>query len=182
MKDKHPAIPSKMILFFVAALLFWRCEGPPGPAGPPGSDGLDGVNIVGEVFEIVADFVPESDFRIRGEYGFDILESDKVLIYRLDATDSEGVDIWRLIPQVVFHEEGIFVYDYDFTYFDYTIFLNGEADFNNLEPALTDEQIFRVLILPADRIDVRMDYTDHEAVLDMLDIKEADIQRIKLNE
>ena len=82
-------------LFFLAALLFWSCEGPVGPQGPPGSDGLDGVNIVGEVFEIVGDFVPGSDFRLRGEYGFDILESDKVLILsRLMVLP--GYHIWRL--------------------------------------------------------------------------------------
>ncbi|MFO7823138.1 MAG: hypothetical protein R6V72_04310 [Cyclobacterium sp.] len=168
-------------LFFLAALLFWSCEGPVGPQGPPGSDGLDGVNIVGEVFEIVGDFVPGSDFRLRGEYGFDILESDKVLIYRLDGTDQEGTDIWRLIPQIVFHEQGIFTYDFDFTYFDYTIFLNGDFDLNNLEPALTDNQIFRVLIIPADRIDLRLDFSDHRGVLEMLKIEESDIQRISLN-
>ncbi|MBD3630233.1 hypothetical protein [Cyclobacterium sp.] len=180
MRKANLMTPSRITLLFISALLFWRCEGPIGPEGPPGADGLDGVNIVGEVFEIVGDFIPGSDFRLRGEYGFDLLESDKVLIYRLDGTDQEGTDIWRLVPQVVFHEEGIFTYDYDFTYFDYTIFLNGDFDLNNLEPALTDDQIFRVLIIPADRIDLRMDFSDHQGVLEMLEIDEEDIKRISL--
>ena len=83
----------------------------------------------------------------------------------------------------VLHEQGIFTYDFDFNYFDYTIFLDGDFGFKetNLEPALTDNQIFRVLIIPADRIDLRLDFSDHRGVLEMLKIEESDIQRISLN-
>ncbi|GAB2995214.1 hypothetical protein GCM10027284_12290 [Cyclobacterium sediminis] len=171
-------ISAKMFLVFVTALVLVSCEGPIGPIGPAGEDG---VNIVGEVFEIEGDFNQSGNFGISGQYGFDILESDKVLIYRLAGLDQNNNDIWKLIPQVVFHSNGIFSYDYDFTFYDYAIYMNGDFDLNTLESGYTDAQIFRVLIVPADRIDVRMDYSDHKAVLEMLGVKEKEIVRRNSN-
>ncbi len=179
-RSNHSTITRKLLLITTAALL-WSCEGPIGPEGPPGQDGLDGVTIVGEVFEIGGSFTQDGNFGLRGEYGFDILESDKVLIYRLADLDQDGNDIWKLIPQVVFHENGIFTYDYDFTFYDYSIYMSGDFDLNSLEAAFTDDQVFRVLIVPADRIDLRLDFSDHYGVLDMLKVDEEAIPRIDLN-
>lgn len=181
MKRKKHSTITKTLLLFTTAVLLWSCEGPIGPEGPPGQDGLDGVNIVGEVFEIVGNFTQEGNFGLRGDYGFDILESDKVLIYRLADLDQDGNDIWKLIPQVVFHENGIFTYDYDFTFYDYSIYMSGDFNLNSLEASFTNEQVFRILIVPADRIDLRMDYSDHHGVLKMLKVDEEDIPRIQLN-
>jgi hypothetical protein len=178
MNMSNNLLSMKMYLVLVTALILVSCEGPVGPTGPAGTDG---VNIVGEVFEIEGDFNQAGNFGVSGDYGFDILESDKVLIYRLAGLDQDGNDIWKLIPEVVFHNNGIFTYDYDFTFYDYAIYMNGEFDLNTLEAAYTDSQIFRVLIVPADRIDVRMDYSNHEAVLEMLGVKEKDIARRSLN-
>jgi hypothetical protein len=178
MNMSNNLLSMKMYLVLVTALILVSCEGPVGPTGPAGTDG---VNIVGEVFEIEGDFNQAGNFGVSGDYGFDILESDKVLIYRLAGLDQDGNDIWKLIPEVVFHSNGIFTYDYDFTFYDYAIYMNGEFDLNTLEAAYTDSQIFRVLIVPADRIDVRMDYSNHEAVLEMLGVKEKDIARRSLN-
>lgn len=178
MNMSNNLLSMKMYLVLITALILVSCEGPVGPTGPAGTDG---VNIVGEVFEIEGDFNQAGNFGVSGDYGFDILESDKVLIYRLAGLDQDGNDIWKLIPEVVFHSNGIFTYDYDFTFYDYAIYMNGEFDLNTLEAAYTDSQIFRVLIVPADRIDVRMDYSNHEAVLEMLGVKEKDIARRSLN-
>ncbi len=81
----------------------------------------------------------------------------------------------------IFHTNGIFTYDFDFTFYDYSIFLTGDFDLNFLEDGYTDSQIFRVLILPADRIDLKMDYSNQNAVLEMLGVDEKDIQRKRLN-
>jgi len=175
-KSNQSVLVSKLFVLITAGIL-WSCEGPVGPQGPPGQDGLDGVTIVGEVFEIIGDFTQAGNFGIRGEYGFELVESDKVLIYRLGGVDQEGNDIWRLIPQVVFHQNGIFTYDYDFTFYDYSIFLTGDFDLNTLEPGFRNEQVFRVLIVPADRIDLRMDFSNHRAVLNVLGVDEEDIRR-----
>ena len=162
------------LMVFLTALVYWSCEGPIGPEGPQGADGI---NIVAEVFEIEGDFTQAGNFGIRGEYGFDILESDKVLIYRLEGQDQDGIDIWSLLPNVVFHTNGIFTYDFDFTLYDFIVYMNGDFNLNTLESGFTDDQIFRVLIVPADRIDLRMDYSNHKAVLEMMGIEEKDIHR-----
>jgi hypothetical protein len=177
MKNKKGLSVIKVVLVFFTTLVYWSCEGPIGPEGPQGADGI---NIVAEVFEIEGDFTQAGNFGIRGEYGFNILESDKVLIYRLAELDQDGNDVWRLLPQVVFHTNGIFTYDYDFTFYDYSIFMDGDFNLNTLASGFTDAQIFRVLIVPADRIDLRVDYSNHKAVLEMLDIDEKDIQRRQL--
>lgn len=169
-----------VVLFAVSALFLHGCDGPMGPMGPPGLDGEDGVNIVGEVFEVEADFTQEGNFGFTDSYGFDILESDKVLIYTLTGVD-EDRDLWRLLPQTVFVDQGIFAYNYDFSTIDYSVFLEGDFDLNLLGPEFTDNQVFRVLIVPADRIDLRMDYSDHEAMLKRMDIDPSNIKRKHLN-
>lgn len=175
--SKH-LFSKRIFLVLISALVLGSCEGPVGPTGPAGEDGI---NIVGEIFEIEGDFNQSGNFGISGEYGFDILESDKILIYRWVDVDQENNDIWKLIPEVVFHTEGIFTYDYDFTFYDYAIYMKGDFDLNALEPAYTDAQIFRILIVPADRIDVRMDYSDYNSVIEMLGVDEKDIKRRVLN-
>ena len=168
------------MMLVIGAITFQACEG---PMGPPGLDGQDAVNIVGEVFEVEADFNSQGNFGFVDPYGFDILESDKVLIYMLSGTDDESRDIWRLLPQNYYVQQGIFTYNYDFTLTNYSVFLESNFDLNTLTPEYTDNQVFRVLIIPADRIDVeaRIDYSDHDAVLGMLNVNENTIPRRQLN-
>ncbi|WP_234364220.1 hypothetical protein [Lunatibacter salilacus] len=167
-------------VFSVALLTVMSCEGPVGPPGPPGSDGLDGIVLLGEVFELEANFNAQGSFGVLGEYGFEIEESDKVLIYHLDGVE-DNRDIWRLLPRVVFHPNGIFNYSFDFTRINFSIFLEGDFDLNTLEPGYLQGQIFRVLIIPADFLpDGRVDLSDHEGMLRMMDVNPADIPRITL--
>lgn len=170
----------KWSMFSVVLLTVMSCEGPVGPAGPPGSDGLDGLVILGEVFEIEATFNAQGNFGVFAEYGFTIEESDKVLVYHLDGVDNNR-DIWRILPRTFFHPNGIFNYAYDFSRVDYYIFLEGNFDLTTLEPAFVQNQFFRVLIVPADFIDSRIDVSDHDAMLRMMDVNPADIPRISLN-
>ncbi len=170
------------VLGMAVAILF-ACEGPIGPVGPPGQDGIDGengFNFLGEVFELEGSFSQAGNFGIVGEYGFEILPSDKVLIYRLDFVDEDGFDVWRALPQTVYLTEGIFTYAYNFTTIDYSIFLESNFDLNGLETSWTDNQVFRVLILPADFTDARIDYTNHDALIEYLDINTDDIPRIRI--
>lgn len=169
----------KWSLLPIALLTVISCEGPIGPPGLPGNDGLDGIVILGEVFELEANFNTEGNFGILGEYGFTIEESDKVLVYHLDGVDN-GRDIWRSLPRTIFHPNGIFNYAYDFSRTDFSIFLEGNFDLTTLDPGYVEEQVFRVLIIPADFIDGRIDVSDHESMLKMMDVNPADIPRISL--
>src|SRR5690554_6422795 len=179
-KDKHM---KKILagLLVIAAVAIQSCEGPMGAPGLDGRDGQDGHNFLGEVFEVEADFTSSGNFGFLDPFGFEIEESDKVLIYILSGSHQDK-DLWRLLPQTVYLPQGIFSYNYDFTNVNYSVFLEGNFDLNTLEPIWTDNQIFRVLIVPADRIDTRMDYSDHDAMLKFLDIDERSIVRKTLNQ
>lgn len=169
-------------LLVIAAIAIQSCEGPMGPPGLDGQDGQDGDNIVGEVFEVEADFTSTGNFGFLDPFGFDIFDSDKVLIYMWTGVDGEDRDVWRLLPQTVYLPQGIFSYNYDFTTVNYSVFLEGNFDLNTLEPVWTDNQIFRVLIVPAARIDARIDYSDHDAMLKLMNIDETSITRKTLNQ
>ncbi len=166
-----------VVLIVIGTFVLQACEG---PMGPQGLDGEDGVNIVGKVFEVETDFTAAGNFGFVDTYDFDLLESDKVLIYVHYGVEEER-DIWRLLPQTVYLPGGIFTYNYDFTFTNYSVFLEGNLDLNTLGPEWTENQIFRVLIVPADRIDTRMDYSDHDAMLKLLNIDPNNILRKRMN-
>ncbi len=169
------------ILLF-SIVIMSSCEGPVGPPGPPGPDGLDGEVIVGEVFEIIGTFSEETEFGIAGDYGFEIFDSDMVLIYHLDAVFEGDVDLWRPLPRTEFIDGvGIFNYSFDFTFFDYSIFMRGNFNLNQLGSEWTDDQVFRIFILPGEFINGRMDFSDQAALLEMMDMDEQEIKRIPLN-
>jgi hypothetical protein len=164
----------------IALVTVMSCEGPVGPPGLPGSDGLDGLVILGEVIELEANFNAQGNFGILGDFGFTLEESDKVLVYHLDGVDNDR-DIWRLLPRMVFHPNGIFNYAYDFSRVDFSIFLEGNFDLTTLEQGFVQEQVFRVLIIPAEFINGRIDVSDHENMLKMMEVNPSDILRITIN-
>ncbi|MCH7401041.1 hypothetical protein ACFOUP_01955 [Belliella kenyensis] len=173
----------KGVLAFGMIAMF-ACEGPMGPPGSPGLPGADGVTIVGQVFE--TDFINfnsnnnfSTGFR---DFPYTIEETDKVLVYALWRIE-DNVDVWRLLPQmnIEFSELGIFFYNYEFTMFDYNIFMEGNFNLSQLPSEYRDNQIFRVVILPVDPMgaNARIDYSDFDGVMKLLDKTEEDI--IKLN-
>jgi len=162
-----------IVFFSLGMISLQSCEGPAGPAGPPGQDGQDGVALESSAFELVdVDFNDGNDYGIVEEYGFEVLPSDVVLVYILWETDDN--EIWRLLPQSVFFEEGVLQYNYDFTDVDVSIFLEGDVNLNTLDQVWTQDQVLRVVVVPATFVDARMDYTDFETVTKMLGLEEDD--------
>lgn len=139
---------SYLILAF-ASFFMMSCDGDPGPQGPPGADG--GL-LVSSAFEIEIDFNTENDYSFIEDYGFDVFPSDVTLVYILWDTVN-GQDIWRLLPQTVEFENGTLVYNYDFTQTDVSFFLEGTTDLDSLGSEWTQNQVFRVVVVPADNID-----------------------------
>lgn len=160
------------------ALIIGACEGPVGPPGPPGFDGQDGINILGKVLEIEGSFTAEDNYALFFDFPQDVevFESDIVLVYILwEQTEDNGefFDVWRLLPQTRVLDQGILQYNYDHTFFDVNIFLDGDIDFATLGPGDTDNQIFRIAIMPAEfGKDETFDPTNMDAVLDKLKISE----------
>lgn len=176
-------------LIALASLFIVSCEGPAGPPGPPGFDGLDGldgVNILGQVLEIEGTFSPENDYTIFYEFPqtVEVFESDVVLVYLLwDQTEDgngEAVDIWRLLPQTRILNQGLLQYNYDHTFFDVSVFLESDFDLTTLPAADTDNQVFRIAVVPADFVEgTNLDTSNLQNVMNSLNISASDIQHIK---
>ena len=163
-------------LFTVFALFFIACEGPQGPPGFDGLDGLDGLDgaiIASSAFEIEIDFNDANYYEFIEAYGFEVLPSDVTLVYILWETDN-GQDIWRLMPQTTYlNDDSTLVYNFDFTQDDVRFFLDGTADFSTLDDVWTQDQVFRVVVVPADNVD-GIDVTDINAVLSLNNIQAID--------
>ena len=156
-------------LISVFALLLTACEGPQGPPGFDGFDGQDGGLIVSSAFEIELDFIAEDNFEIIEPYGFDVFPTDVTLVYILWDT-IEGQDVWRLLPQSVPFNDGDLVYNFDFTQQDVRFFLDGTTDLNALDDVWTQNQVFRVVVVPADNVG-RRDYSDINTVIEAYGIE-----------
>ncbi len=178
--------------------LFMACTGPQGPPGfdgfdgldgldgRDGQDGLDGVNILGQVFDIEGSFLPENDFAFLYEFPqtVEVFETDVVLVYLLwDETEDgngEAVDIWRLMPQTRILDQGLLQYNYDHTFLDVNLFLEADFDLATLPPGDTENQIFRIAILPAEMTQGKIDTSNIHSVMGRLNVAEENIQRFKV--
>lgn len=142
----------KRLITFISvfALLFTACEGPQGPPG------FDGVNFVGQSFERTVNLIdPEYRAEILIPSGIELFESDMVLVYHLIDTDDDGFDIWRLLPDTVYTDDGQefqYNFEHNFDFVDVFIEAPSTFDFNSLLPGDTIDQTFRVVILPVDFI------------------------------
>lgn len=179
-----------IILVFALSVLT-SCIGEP---GPPGRDGLDGQNgqdgesFLGSVFEIEGDFTLQNDYKLYFAFpsSLTVYDTDVVLVYilweQVEDNTGELLDVWRLLPQTVVLDEGVLQYNYDYTFADVQVFLEGTIDFNTLLPAETDDQIFRIVVFPADFITQKsLDISDYNMMMKSLDIKKDLVQKIDLN-
>lgn len=186
----------KSILYFAAllALLAASCVGADGYDGRDGFDGLDGldgqdgVNILGQVVDIEGSFNASNEYSILYEFpqSVEVFETDVVLVYLLwDQTeDSDGVpvDIWRLMPQTRILDQGLLQYNYDHTFFDVNLFLEANFDLGTLPSGDTDNQVFRIAVIPAEAAaGSRFDRGNIDAVMQLLGVAEKDIQKVHVN-
>lgn len=187
----------KSTILSLSLLLFavFACEGPSGPIGPSGPQGPQGpkgdpgVNILGAVFEIEADFNSENEYSTLFTFPPDeieVFESDVVLVYILwevtEDSDGNALPIWRLMPQTIFLEDGSFQYNFDYTYFDVSIFLDGVYDFNTLGNNWTQDQLFRVVVVPADFASAngRYDYSNYAATIQRLKLDDTQVKKYRV--
>ena len=146
---------------------------PPGFDGFDGQDGLDGEDgglIVSSAFEIEVDFNVDNDFQFQESYGFEVLPSDVTLVFILWEMDN-GEDVWRLMPQTVIFDEGSLLYNFDFTQSNVRFFLDGNIDFNTIDASFTQNQVFRVVVVPADNID-GLDTSNIDTIIEAFSITE----------
>lgn len=169
------------------ALFLMACDGsdgPPGRDGLDGLDGLDGINILGKVLEIQGSFTPQNNYSLFFEFPqtIEVFESDLVLVFILfeqtqDATGA-AVDVWRLLPQTRILDQGLLQYNFDHTFLDVNIFLESDFDLGTLPPGDTQNQVFRIAVVPADfSQSAKIDFSNLDAVMGFLNIQEKDVKR-----
>lgn len=171
-------------LALIGLLAFQACEGPIGPVGPQGpqgANGAPGITVVSEVFEVEADFTAANKFEAVFNFTPPIVNSDVVLIF-LEWERNGQTPIWRALPQTVFFDEGVLMYNYDFTRSDFRLFLDGPLDYKLLGDEWTQNQRFRVVVVPGEFTGSRIDWTNYEAVIEMLGVTEEDFQKVKLKQ
>ena len=185
----------KLLLGIALAALTISCEGPAGPPGPAGFDGLDGlegqdgVNILGQALEIEGTFSFDNDYRIFFEFPqtVEVFESDIVLVYILweqvdDPNGGDPIDVWRLLPQTRILDQGLLQYNFDHTFLDVSIFLESDFDLGTLLPGDTDNQIFRIAVVPAEfGTDPSIDLTNLDSVMEAMNRDNSDLEKIQLD-
>lgn len=176
-----------IILVFALAVLA-SCEGEPGPPGRDGLDGQDGESFLGSVFEIEGDFSSQNDYTLYFPFpsNVTVYDTDVVLVYILweIAEDNSGnpIDVWRLLPQTVVLDEGVLQYNYDHTFVDVQVFLEGTIDFNTLLPAESQDQVFRIVVFPADFLAQKnVDISEYNLLMNSLGVKKDLVQKIDMN-
>lgn len=173
------------IFAVIGIISFQACEGPIGPTGPQGQQGQQGpqgapgVNIVGTTIEVEIDFNEANDYTGFADTPFLLEESDALLVYRLSGVDNNR-DVWRLLPQTYFFQEGVLQYNFDYTIADVSIFLDGAIDLSTVPPQWATDQVFRIIVVPSDFIRNRMDLTNYEAVTKMLGITDSDFKKVEV--
>lgn len=166
-------------------------QGPTGPQGPPGEPGEDG--LIGLVFDVPAvDFTEEDEYSVEIEYSEytseQVFETDVVLVYMKTGEDGESegepVDVWSLLPQVYYIDGGgSMQYNYDYTFFSTLIYLDADVDLSTLDASYTDDQVFRIAIVPAAfASDQSIDITNYQEVMSALDINNREIPEVEIQE
>lgn len=190
-----------LILGAFITLFFISCEG---PQGPPGFDGFDGENggdgqdgapgIQAQIFEVDGvnltylndDNVWETVLSFSDFSDFEVLKEDAILVYRWDGTvefDDETVeDAWGLIPQNFFLDEGTIQFVSSHTTRDVAVLIDGNFNLSDLDAIYTDDQLFRVAIIPGvGTTTSKMDSSSMTSLMSSLGIVASDIQKITSN-
>ena len=170
----------------VMIFAFQGCRGPegePGPQGPEGPAGQPGAELLPAVVEIEpVSFTAANNYEVFFALPDELAgyESDVVLVYLLvgtDEVDNNQVDIWRALPWVEPAGSGFFQYGFDYTQLDVRFFLNGNVDLSTLDDTWTQNQIFRVVVLPTERLarKAHVNYESYEEVVKAYGIDESKI-------
>ncbi|WP_247234795.1 collagen-like protein [Telluribacter sp. SYSU D00476] len=185
-------------LLLSTSVLFMGCEGPEGPQGVPGPQGpqgpagpagQNGVNVVSTVFDFEGSFNSGNEYRIYFDFPpeeVEVFETDAVLVYRLweELEDESGpIAVWRLLPQTILMQQGIMQYNFDHSFLDVSVFMDAQFNLSTLGAQWTQNQTFRVVIIPADFArNLRkqgVDLSNYEEVKKHYQINESQIKKFK---
>jgi hypothetical protein len=138
-------------------------------------------DTISEVFEVTRSFNAGNNFSTFVDLGTPIYSSDMILVYHLyDVVN--GADVWRVMPQTYyFSDGGELDYNFDFTRFDVSIFLDANFPLINLSSIWTQNQTFRIVIIPgylSNRTMQQVNFDDYNAVVEAYGIQPKHIKKI----
>ena len=160
------------LLAVFGIVLFSSCEG---PQGPPGFDGKDG--LISEVFEVTTSFNSSNNYSALVPLNPAIYSSDVVLVYRLAGID-QGKDVWKLLPETYYFNDGTlnFGYDFDFTKTSVAIYLFGN-DLGSVSTNYRLNQVLRIVIVPGS-FSSAINKNNYAEVMAALKVNENQVQKI----
>ena len=128
----------------------------------------------GQSFERTVNFTSTNGYFTGLEIPLNInlLESDMILVYRLAGIDSDGFDIWRPLPEIVYTENGNefqYNFDHNFDFVDLYLYAPPSFDLGLLSEIDRLEQTFRIVILPIDFVNSsNLNINDYNAVMELV--------------
>ena len=158
------------ILSVFTAVVLQSCTGPEGPRGPQGHPGP-----ASEVFEVTTSFTPGNGYESIFVLDPPIYSSDVVLVYEL-AGVFNGRDIWKLLPQTYYFNEGIMSYNFDFTTHDFRLFMDSTFNLDLLDSSWKNGITFRIVIVPGYFSMDGIDTSDINAVMGVLNLTNDAVQ------
>lgn len=137
--------------------------------------------LLGQVFEVTVDFTPANGYSSLITYpnNLEVFESDVVLVYLLEdvVPDGQGgsLDVWTPLPQTFFTQDGTLLYTFNHTFFDVNLFLDANFNLDFLNPSFTQNQTFRIAVLPAEFADTTLSMDE---LLFNLNLQETDLPKL----
>lgn len=191
-------------------------DGAPGPAGPAGAPGAQGpVGPQGppgasadsaQVLDFQATFTLEDSsdvysailpFTGPNSPDLEVAVSDVVLVYTLagvSGTEDNPIPFWSPLPRRYDTPQGALTYNYAYSMMGVYLFIDTALDLANA-PGVTDDQIFRTVIIPGKAVGGRtsgkpltkadlskfpVDLNDYKAVVKYFKINDSNVRKINL--
>jgi len=111
---------------------------------------------LGQVFEVVANFNQANEFSSLFSFpnNLEVFEADQALVFLLedviDNGDGTTTDVFTPVPQSFFLNQGTLQYGFNHTFEDVSLFLTANFDLTTLSDDFTQNQIFRIVVLPGE--------------------------------
>ena len=138
-------------------------------------------DLLAEVFQVTTSFTAANNYSKLITLNPPIYNSDMVFVYRsFDVIN--GQRVWRQLPQAVYLIQGELDYNFDFTRNDINIFLESNFDLATLGATWSQNQVFRVVIIPgylSNKNNKAVDFNDYNAVVKAFNIKESQVKTIQ---
>ncbi|QKX06574.1 hypothetical protein HN014_17185 [Aquimarina sp. TRL1] len=138
-------------------------------------------DTIGATYELETNFSAQEN-SVRFTFPNNIVKSDVVLVYRLEAQDN-GLDVWEPLPTAtIFFDDGsTLIYRYNFTLGDVDIILEND-NIDALSAEYINRQVFRIVVVPANFANSNsVNLKNLHSVLSALKINENNISKVSLD-